>query len=111
MHCPKCGSVSFWKNGSLRGRKRYKCRDCGCQFTQSHKHGRPLRDHYFALTLYLSGLSMHATARLVGVSAQTVLRWVRELAKETPLPEPDGKVTEVEIDEMWHFIKKNSSSS
>ncbi|MDR2410961.1 MAG: IS1 family transposase, partial [Bacteroidales bacterium] len=28
MNCPRCGSVNRCKDGIVKGRQRYKCKDC-----------------------------------------------------------------------------------
>ncbi len=33
MNCPKCNSSSHKKNGIVGGRQRYKCHDCGYNYT------------------------------------------------------------------------------
>jgi transposase-like protein len=33
MKCTKCQSGHYVKNGIIRGRQRYKCKDCGNNFT------------------------------------------------------------------------------
>jgi transposase-like protein len=51
---------------------------------------------------------MNAVAKHIGVSAQSMLRWVRDHAQHhCPKPEPTGSTAVVELDEVWHFIKKN----
>ena len=64
IFCPKCESENYVKNGVLRGKKRYKCKNCGCQFTRSSKHGKPRVVKMFALMLYISDLSMTRTAKM-----------------------------------------------
>jgi transposase len=50
------------------------------------------------------GLSMNAIGRILRVSAQSVLRWVRHFAEKTyEKPEPREAVV-VELDEMWHYL-------
>ena len=41
VHCKRCGSVAFVKNGVVRGHQRYRCRDCGCNFTDTPRRGKP----------------------------------------------------------------------
>lgn len=111
MHCPKCGSVKRVKAGFIKDVQRYKCKDCSCQFTRSEPKGFPLRIRLTAILLYVHGLSLNAIAKLVGASTPAVLRWVKQFAKdqcEMPIP---GESTVVELDEMWHYIKKNSKKS
>jgi hypothetical protein len=57
--------------------------------------------------LYLSGRSIHRIASLVRVSAQSVLHWVRAFAAVYyEKPEPTGGTLVLELDEMWHYVKK-----
>jgi hypothetical protein len=50
---------------------------------------------------------MHRIAFLLRVSAQAVLNWIRALAKEyKEKPEPTGRTIVLELDEMWHYVKK-----
>lgn len=58
MHCPKCASGVSVKCGFIKGVQRYKCKDCGCQYTRSPPHGKPMQTKILALVLYLSGLSI-----------------------------------------------------
>jgi insertion element IS1 protein InsB len=60
-----------------------------------------------AVLLYLSGLSIHRIALLVRVSAQPVLNWLRAFAVVYyEKPEPTGGTLILELDEMWHYVKK-----
>ena len=107
MHCPKCGSVKKVKAGFIKDTQRYKCKNCSCQFTRSEPKGFPLRVRLMAILLYTHGLSLNAIAKLVGASTPAVLKWVRQFAKEQcEMPAP-GESTIVELDEMWHYVKKN----
>ena len=65
-----------------------------------------------AVELYCTGLSMNAIAKRFGVAAQSVLRWVRGHADaHCPRPTPDGTACVVELDEVWHCVKKSPPSS
>lgn len=75
MKCPKCASETAVKYGRARGRQRYKCKECGCQFTLEHPRTRSLEEKLFAMSLLVSGLSMNAVAKVLGVSVQSVMRW------------------------------------
>jgi len=109
MTCLKCGSEAIVKNGYMKGLQRYKCKQCAYQFTQETPRGKPVKDKILALTLYLSGLSMNMAGQIVGVSAQSVMRWIKLFyAKYAELPAPDGTVQEVEIDEMHHYLSKKN---
>jgi IS1 family transposase len=52
-------------------------------------------------------MSMHRIAFLLRVSAQAVLTWIRDVAKEYyEKPEPTGRTIVLQRDEMWHYLKK-----
>jgi transposase len=60
------------KNGIVRGDQRYRCRACSYNFTDTPPRGYPLTQKVTAVLLYLSGMSMRRTAKLLGVSTPTV---------------------------------------
>ena len=112
MHCRKCGSEAFVKNGFMAGSQRYKCKKCGFQFTRETPHGRPMKDKILALILYLSGLSMNAIGKIIGVSTQSIMRWIRMFYdKFIPQNEIETKFDEIEIDEMYSYINKKKIQS
>ena len=74
--------------------------------------GKPAATKRGAIALYCTGLSLNAVGRRLGVSAQSVMRWVRDHARDRcPKPGPSGRATVVEIDEVWHFVQKRPASS
>lgn len=78
MICPSCQSPRSVKNGLMRGLQRYKCKDCGCNYTRSYAHYRDKETkRHFALSLYMSGLGFHSISRLLGVSHVSVINWVK----------------------------------
>ena len=111
--CPKCRTEQTVKNGRHLGRQRYRCKLCGFQYTRVNPRGRPANEKAAAILLYTMGLSLNAIARIYKVSAQSVLRWVRNFAEKTyEKPEPREAVV-VELDEMWHYLgsKKTNCGS
>jgi transposase-like protein len=113
--CPACRGTVLIRSGHACGRQRWKCKGPGCgrQFTRTTPRGTPVEVKRHAIELYCLGLSMNAVAKRVGVSAQSMLRWVRDHAHaHCPKPEPArGGTAVVEIDEVWHFVKKSPASS
>src|SRR5512145_3129969 len=113
LRCKGCGSEDRVKNGFMRGKQRYRCKACGLNFTDTPpRRGLPLRVKAMAVLLYVSGLSMNRTAKLLGVSTPTVQDWIERFAKTyAQKPEPEGRAAVVELDEMWHYLKKSPRSS
>ena len=78
LRCKRCGSEEHVKNGLMRGQQRYLCKDCGLNFTDTPPRGKPLVLKAAAVLLYVSGLSMHRTAQLLGVSTPTIQAWLEQ---------------------------------
>ena len=110
--CPKCGSVSYVKNGFVSKKQRFLCKDCKCNFTRSTIKGYGFEIKIQALKLYKEGLGFRSIGRLLEVSFQTVANWVRHFGKmiKDVIQKQDinQKYDFVEVDEMWHFLKKNA---
>ncbi len=110
--CKRCGSEEQVKNGFMKGLQRYRCKACGLNFTETPPRGIPLHIRLTAVLLYVSGLSMNRTAKLLGVSTPTVMTWIEQFAKVyAQKPKPEGRAVVVELDEMWHSLKKGPASS
>ena len=89
-----------------------RCKGCGLNFTDTPPRGMPLAMKVTAVLLYISGLSMNRTAKLLGVSTPSVMAWIEQFAKiYAQKPEPEGRAVVVELDEMWHYLKKRPTSS
>ena len=106
LRCKRCGGEEHVKNGLMRGKQRYRCKACGLNFTDTPPRGMPLAMKVTAVLLYVSGLSMNRTAKLLGVSTPSVMAWIERFAEAyAQKPEPEGRAVVVELDEMWHFLK------
>ena len=116
MNCPKCYSDEKVKNGIKYNKQRYKCKGCGCSFTQSHRNGASLETKLIALKLYLEGMGFRSIGRIMNVNNVTVLNWIRTMGASiktyvrTHMPDDIRHVDVIEIDEMWHFRLKKSEN-
>ncbi len=107
LRCKRCGGGEHVRNGRMRGKQRYRCKACGLNFTDTPPRGKPFALKLVAVLLYVSGLSMNRTAKLVGVSTPTVQAWIEQFAKAyAQKPAPEGRAVVIELDEMWHYLKK-----
>ncbi len=90
VSCKRCGSAEHVKNGLMRGKQRYLCKTCGLTFTDTPARGKPLALKAAAVLLYVSGLSMNRTAKLLGVSTPTIQAWLEQFAAaHSQKPEPE----------------------
>ncbi len=112
LRCKRCGVSDYAKSGMARGHQRYRCRSCGAHFTDTPLRGKPASMKALAVLLYgMGGMGFSAIGRLLGVSDVAVLKWVRAEAASLPEPEISAAVVTVEVDEMWHYLKKSLPSS
>ena len=108
MSCPRCKHEHCVKNGKVEGKQRHKCKSCGFQFTRITPKGYPLQLRALSVFLYCHGLSMNAIAKMLSVSTPTILRWIRQFGMQHAQPPQPAQDTAVvlELDEMWHYLKK-----
>jgi len=111
IHCPQCNAQDIIKSVVVKGRQRFKFKQCHYQFTNfSKEQGKPLWMKLEAVLMYLSVISMNATAKILGVSAQSVLNCARDLGEANyEKPAPESAVV-VELDELWHFIQEKKQT-
>lgn len=78
LRCPKCEKYNIVKNGIVFGKQRHKCKDCQTQFTKITPAGKPLFTKLISHSLYVAGLSMNDISKIVGVSVQSISRWIKK---------------------------------
>jgi len=109
--CKRCQATDYVKSGIVRGLQRYKCKACGCHFTDTPRRGKPPAMKALALLLYAMGnMSFCSIARILGVSDVAVLNWVRDAARQLPEPAGAAETVIITLDEIWHFLKKRLAS-
>ncbi|GHU60408.1 hypothetical protein FACS1894121_0320 [Bacteroidia bacterium] len=106
MNCPKCTCEKKVKSGTIKGRQRYKCKECGCNYTVELKStGKSKLMKKQALHLYLEGLGFRSIGRFLGVSNVSVLNWICSFGKEVQALNAESQEIEmVEVDEMHSYI-------
>lgn len=110
--CKDCGSNRYVKNGKVRDKQRYKCKECGNNFVVGDEREKVSAEgKALAALLYGSGKSSYGfIANLLNVTRPAVQKWIRKIASRLPEPKPEDSIEEVQIDEMWHFIDKKNKS-
>ena len=97
---------------SRHKRQRWRCLGCNRTFGEKDQRLIDLRIKAFALQMYAEGIAARKIERLLGVSHNSVLGWVRKEVQAKALkPVPADELSEVEIDEMWSFIGTKNSPS
>lgn len=106
--CPRCSAQNCKKNGiSKQGKQRYRCKTCQRQFILLYtRRGFSSKIKQQIVTMCLNGSGIRDTARVLQVSANTVLKVLRLVAETLPPTKLPPRVLELELDEMWSFVGK-----
>jgi len=54
--------------------------------------------------MYVDGINLRRTARLVGVAPQTVVNWVKAACEALPTRPAPAQAQTVEMDELYTFL-------
>jgi InsA N-terminal domain len=104
--CNTCQSNQMVKNGRSRhGNQRYRCKACGATSGDVDRRlvASELKDS--ALRHYAEGVGLRATERLVGVSHNSVINWVKQEVAGKALAKIDASdISYVEADELWSYV-------
>ena len=117
LECKNCKSETVVKSGIVRGKQRYKCKDCGYNFVIGDERTNEKIAALKALCVLIYSLgkgSYNMMGKLFGRNRSLIYRWIREAGLNTDEPTINGEITQIEFDEMWHFIqskKENFGSS
>ena len=113
LHCPRCAGSHVAKNGlSRHGHQRYLCCDCKATFGEVDRRRVDEAKKQQALRHYAEGVGLRATERLVGVSHNSVMNWVRQEVAGQALKRIDAAdVRIIEADELWSYVGEKKARS
>lgn len=101
--CPKCKSMNFRKDGIVKSKQRYFCKDCKLRFTVEQV-GKPSKIKRDALILYLEGLGFRSIGRYLNVSHVAVFNWIKSFGERLEEFRNPEDIDVVELDEMHTYI-------
>lgn len=104
--CPKCKSEDRRKDGIVREKQRYRCKECNYRYTVEKKEVKEstVEIRKMALKLYLEGLGFRSIGRILDFSHVAVYNWIRAFGEEVVSLGESENATIVEIDEMHSYI-------
>jgi len=109
MECPKCKSKSTVKDGIVKGRQRYLCKECKYRYTVEYR-GKPNSLKKLALQLYLEGLGFRSISRILKVSNVSVLNWIKSFGKQIEeYKRVEGNLEIIEMDELHTYISEKKT--
>lgn len=116
--CGHCGSTRTVSNGSSHGHHQWRCRACGRSFrattgTPLTRVQTPVAEIARALLVVLRRGSLRAAEEITGHKYETIGVWLRRAGRHaealTAVLVHDLKLTEVEVDEFWSFVRKKGT--
>jgi transposase-like protein len=113
VSCKKCLSEKVVKNGIIRRKQRYICRECGHIFTEGDKRTNDgiIAKKAMCTILYLLGkASFNMLAHVFDTWPSLIYRWIVEAGTKLPDTEVSGEIKEMEFDEMAAFVGSKKTS-
>lgn len=108
MICERCKKEDKQiKVGKTKaGSQRYQCKYCGKKYTPNPKERTYSEEtKKQAIKLYMEGNSGRAVGRILGISKNTCLYWIREYAKTIEEKRfANERVEVIEMDELYTFL-------
>ena len=108
-NCPRCKSENIRKDGIVKQRQRFRCKQCNYRFTVEFV-GKPEKLKRDALILYLEGLGFRSIGRFLGVSHVAVFNWIKGFGQSIEDIRNDDKVDIIEVDEMHTYVGSKKTS-
>jgi transposase-like protein len=125
---PKCswygktGKGNIVSNGTYPTKegttaRRFRCRQCGESFcsrvgTIFYDLRTPEETVLLALKLLVKGMPLRGIGEVLGIKLDTVRRWLQLAAAQSEKVDAlllqELKVSQIELDALWTFVKKNS---
>jgi transposase-like protein len=116
------GQGNVVSNGTYRRQgegeaRRFLCRACGQSFcsragTIFYDLRSPEERVLMALKLLVKGMPLRGVAEVLGIKLDTVRHWLRVAAAQSEKVDQllmrELRVSQVELDALWTFVKKNS---
>lgn len=101
--CPRCAKENCVKDGIVRGKQRWRCRECRYRHTVQQR-GKGAHIKRQAVELYLEGLGFRSIGRVLKVSHVAVYNWIRGFGEKLEALRSGDEIEVVEMDEMHTYI-------
>lgn len=112
--CKHCGESKLVKDGIVKSKQRYLCKDCGRTFRDGDEREKyTIEQKIRVIKLYTDGVGMRSIERAEGVSTPLLIHWIRNFGKmlrekisTTPIPNDAKDIEILEMDELFTYYQK-----
>lgn len=113
IKCPKCQTQSYIKNGFVRDKQRYRCKQCRCNFVEGddrNKYDNKTRN--LAVRMYLNNCGFRRIAEILDIPLSTSFSWIKKAGQivDEMVRNRQEQAEEIEIlemDELFTYVKKS----
>jgi len=113
IECGKCGSSKCTKNGSIRGKQRYCCKECRYNFVEGDERCKySNKERSLVIRMYLNNCGFRRISEILNIPLSTVFVWIKkagQIVDEMVKARQDqvGDIEVLEMDELFTYVKKN----
>lgn len=112
--CKHCSCSKLVRNGIIKGKQRYKCKECLRTFRDGDKREKYNFDKQIkVIKWYLEGAGIRSISRMEGVSTPVIIDWIRNFAKiirgkidEIKFSDDVKEIQILELDELFTYYQK-----
>lgn len=110
--CRYCSKYACIKKGLRNQKQRYQCKKCKKYQLATYQYRLyDARQDKTILALNAEGVGISSMSRLIGVSKQTIIRQIRQIAKRIEKPLILEQNQCYEVDEICTFAKRNTPAN
>ncbi len=114
VKCKFCSSDGAIKDGYIKGKQRYFCKDCAKTFRLGDSRVKySIEQKIRVIKLYTDGVGMRTIERSEGVSVPLLIYWIRnfgqmirEKISSTSIPDSAKDIEILEADELFTYYQK-----
>ena len=114
INCKHCGSSARVKNGIVRGKQRYRCKECRKVYCEGDLRERySLEQKFRIMKMYLEGVGIRSIERIENISTPLIIKWIRKFSdilrkklNETEIPADAKEIQILELDELLTYYQK-----
>jgi transposase len=114
--CKHCGGYRAVKNGFVKNKQRYLCRECGKTTRIGDEREKySIEQKIRVVKLYTEGMGLRAIERVENIPAPLLVNWIRNFAKTikeklwlTQIPSDLKEIEILEIDELFTYYQKKA---
>jgi transposase-like protein len=114
VSCKHCGCDIKIRNGIVRGKQRYRCKECRKVYIEGDLRERySMHQKLRVMKMYLEGMGIRSIGRVEDISSPLIIKWIRKFSNilrkklnETEIPQEARDIQILELDELFTYYQK-----